>query len=230
MDPELLPQGFLNSPAVQPPTLHTIHDQKLWLSSQRSIFWEDQRSLVISDAHFGKTGHFRKSGIAVPQAVYKEDLQRLVDLLHFFKAEQLIVVGDFFHSSANTELDMFKKWRSDFHSLKIILVRGNHDILKNEWYQAADIDLVEKEYSINSFLFTHDRCDDRDDLYTFCGHIHPGVLINGLGRQTLRFPCFYFSEHHCILPAFSKFTGQAIVEPKENDKVYAIVENSLIGV
>ena len=213
---------------MQAPVLHTIKDQKLWLCSQRAIFWEDQKALIISDVHFGKTGHFRKSGIAVPQAVYKEDLQRLVHLLHYFKPEQLIVVGDFFHSSLNSELDLFKKWREDFKELNIILVRGNHDILKDEWYRSAKIDLLQHEYQIDSFLFTHDKCDDYEDLYTFCGHIHPGVMINGLGKQTLRFPCFYFTEDHCILPAFSKFTGQALVEPTKNDKVFVIVENSLI--
>ena len=154
---------------MQVPVLHKIHGQNLWLSAHRSLFWEEKKALIVSDLHFGKTGHFRKWGIGVPQNVYKEDLQRLVSLLHYFKPQKLIVVGDFFHSSANTELDMFKKWRSDFHSLKIILVRGNHDILKNEWYQAADIDLVEKEYSINSFLFTHDRCDHHED------HLLPGL-------------------------------------------------------
>lgn len=210
------------------PVLHTIHDQKLWLCAQRAIFWEEEKALIISDVHFGKTGHFRKSGIAVPQAVYKEDLQRLVHLLHYFKPEKLIVVGDFFHSTANAELDLFKKWRDDFSELNIILVRGNHDILKNDWYKKTGIDLIEDEFRIKSFLFTHDKCKHYDDLYTFCGHIHPGVLINGLGKQTLRFPCFYFTKDHCILPAFSKFTGQALVEPVTGDKVFAIVENALI--
>ena len=99
------------------PVLHRIHDQQLWLCAQRAIFWAEEKALIISDVHFGKTGHFRKSGIAVPQAVYKEDLQRLVHLLHYFKPRQLIVVGDFFHSSANSELDLFKKWREDFSTL-----------------------------------------------------------------------------------------------------------------
>lgn len=212
------------------PLLHSIHGQKLWLSSQRSIFWEEQKALIVSDVHFGKTGHFRKSGIAVPQAVYKEDLQRLVSLLNYFKPDQLIVVGDFFHSHANNELEWFKKWRADFSSLKIILVRGNHDILKADWYSAAAIDLIENEYRLNTFLFTHDKCETHEDLFTFCGHIHPGVVINGLGKQSLRFPCFYFAEDHCILPAFSKFTGAVGMEMRRARKIYAIVENSLIAV
>jgi DNA ligase-associated metallophosphoesterase len=213
---------------MQAPILHKIHHQNLWLTAERSIFWEEQKSLIVSDLHFGKTGHFRKSGIAVPQNIYKEDLQRLVLLLDHFKPEQLIVVGDFFHSHANTELNWFKKWREDFPSLKILLVRGNHDILKNSWYQEAAIDVIEKELRLNSFLFTHDKCEDHADAYIFCGHLHPGIYLQGLGKQSLRFPCFYFGMNHCTLPAFSRFTGLALIDPGQNDHVFAIVGNKLI--
>ena len=215
---------------MQAPILHTIHHQNFWLSAQRSVFWEEQKALIVSDLHFGKTGHFRKSGIAVPQTVYKEDLQRLIDLLHYFKPQQLIVVGDFFHSHANTELDWFKKWRNDFSSLKILLVKGNHDILKDRWYKEAEIEVIENELQINSILFTHDKCEDREDVYTFCGHIHPGIIINGLGKQSLRFPCFYFAKNYCILPAFSKFTGAVGMDASSAKSIYAIVENKLLQV
>ena len=140
---------------MQAPVLHELHHQNLWLTAQRSIFWEEQKALIVSDLHFGKTGHFRKSGIAVPQTVYKEDLQRLVLLLNYFKPEQLIVVGDFFHSHANTELNWFKKWRNDLSQLKILLVKGNHDILKGTWYKEADIEVIEKELLMPPFLFPH---------------------------------------------------------------------------
>jgi len=213
---------------MQPPVLHELHHQKLWLTAQRSIFWEEQKALIVSDLHFGKTGHFRKSGIPVPQTVYKEDLQRLVLLLNYFNPEQLIVVGDFFHSHANTELNWFKKWRNDLSQLKILLVKGNHDILKDTWYKEADIEVIEKELLMPPFLFTHDRCFDRKDVYTFCGHVHPGIYLQGLGRQGIRLPCFYFAKYHCILPAFSRFTGMALIEPDRSENVFAIVENTLV--
>src|SRR5215213_5829438 len=213
---------------MEAPLLHKLHNQHLWLTAQRSIFWEEEKALIVSDLHFGKTGHFRKSGIAVPQTIYKEDLQRLVVLLNYFKPGKLIVVGDFFHSHENTELDWFKRWRDDFAHLKIILVKGNHDILKDRWYRDAGIDVIEKELRIHSFLFTHDKCEDHKDIYTFCGHIHPGIYLQGLGKQSLRFPCFYFTKHHCILPAFSRFTGVALIEPRQRDHVFAVVENKLI--
>jgi DNA ligase-associated metallophosphoesterase len=213
---------------MQVPLLHKIGGQNLWLSAQRSIFWEEEKALIISDLHFGKTGHFRKSGIAVPQNVYKEDLQRLVNLLQSFKPRTLLVVGDFFHSHANVELDWFKKWREDFSGLEIILIKGNHDILKDTWYKQTDIHVADKELQVGPFLFTHDKCDARPHIYTFCGHVHPGIYLHGLGKQSLRLPCFYFTKDHCILPAFSKFTGTALIDPAKNENVFAIVENKLV--
>ena len=215
-------------PIMNAPILHTLHNQKLWLSGQRSIYWEEQKALILSDLHFGKTGHFRKAGIAVPQNVYKEDLQRLLSLIQYFKPEQLIVVGDFFHSIANTEMDWFQKWRNDFASLKIILVKGNHDILKESWYNETNIEVVQKQLVINSFAFTHDKCDAETEGYIFCGHLHPAIILHGAGKQSMRLPCFYFTKEHCILPAFGRFTGTATIKPKAGENVFAIVENGLV--
>lgn len=214
---------------MQPPVLHTIHDQKFWLSAQRSVFWEAQKTLIISDLHLGKSGHFRKAGIPVPQQVLKEDMHRLLTLLHHFKSEKLIVVGDFFHSTANLELDLFTRWRADL-DLPIILVRGNHDILKKEWYAGAGIEVVENHLCIDQFCFSHDLDEVPEGLYAFSGHIHPGIVIHGLGKQSLRFPCFYFTPTYCVLPAFGGFTGLATVRPAKADKVYAVVENAVIRI
>lgn len=213
---------------MQAPTLHKLNLQNLWLSSERAMYWEEEKALIASDLHFGKTGHFRKWGIGVPQNLYKEDLQRLVNLLNYFKPNKLIVVGDFFHSDANTELDWFKRWRDSFSSLEIILVKGNHDILKHSWYEAADIEVIYPTLQLKSFLFSHDTCEATDDAYMFCGHIHPGIIVQGLGKQSLRFPCFYFGEKQCILPAFSKFTGAVSMNKSAASAIYAIVENELV--
>lgn len=214
---------------MQAPILHKIQHRNFWLSASRTVFWEEQKAIILSDLHFGKTGHFRKAGIAIPQSVYKEDLQRLFNLLQYFKPTQIIAVGDLFHSHANLELELFKRWRSDLGLIKVKLVKGNHDILKENWYTEADIDVI-NELIIDDIRFTHHLCETDNHVFSFCGHIHPGVVINGLGKQSLRFPCFYFTNNHCILPAFSKFTGMATIYPSASDSVYAIVENSLIKV
>ena len=217
-------------------TRHIIRDQEFCLSSERCIYWASEKILIASDLHFGKTGHFRKAGIAVPQSVYKEDLQRLFNLINFFKADRLLIVGDLFHSKANLELEWFQRWRNDHQQLIVDLVQGNHDILDAGWYARTGIAVTKGSLNINQFCFQHDpaECINQDMLaeppYLFTGHIHPGVVIHGLGKQSLRFPCFYFGKDHCILPAFSRFTGAVSVNAREADAVYAIVNQSIIRV
>jgi DNA ligase-associated metallophosphoesterase len=215
------------------PILHTIHDQHFWLSPERVLYWEQEKTLIVSDLHFGKTGHFRKSGIAVPQSVYKEDLQRLFAQISFFKANQLLIVGDLFHSIANKEMDFFLKWRKDISQLPFLLIKGNHDILSPNWYQEASIE-VKNHYQIHQFRFIHDPTEsiasEEDHSFIFSGHLHPGVIVRGLGKQSLRFPCFYFTEKQAILPAFSHFSGLALIDPKKKDQVYAIVNQSIVPI
>lgn len=207
-----------------------LHQQTLWLSPERCIYWEDQNSLIVSDLHLGKTGHFRKAGIAVPQNLYKEDLQRLINQIQHFKPTRLIVVGDLFHSAMNKELELFLRWRQDFQSLQIDLIKGNHDILKEEWYADANISVSGSHLSIANFCFVHDineACETTGEIdYYFSGHIHPCISLKGMGRQALKFPCYYFNKEFAVLPAFGKFTGTALIDRKTTDQVYAIIPSN----
>lgn len=202
-----------------------ILDNTFLLSADRCLFWEEEKILILSDLHFGKTGHFRKEGIAVPQAVLKEDLQRFVTLIQNFKPDKIFVIGDMFHSHANKELDFFLKWRKDFASLSIELIKGNHDILKAGWYSNAGINVISDQLSVGNFIFAHDitNCELKESQYAFSGHIHPGISISGPGKQSLRFPCFYFGKQYAVLPAFSRFTGTYPVKSKRGETVYAII-------
>jgi len=212
---------------MQNPLKYELHHQTFWLSPERCIYWEERKALILSDLHFGKTGHFRKSGIPVPPKVYKEDLQRLIEQIQFFKAEELIVVGDLFHSKENKELELFLKWRNDLSWLNIKLVKGNHDILHDRWYKQASIEVFDECLTIEEFTFIHDiSACEKSGQYFFSGHIHPGIYISGLGKQSLQFPCFYFGSQYAVLPAFSRFTGLAMIDPHEGEDVFAIIPSN----
>ena len=209
-----------------------FHRQTLWLSASRCIFWEEESILIVSDLHFGKSGHFRKSGIGIPQDIFKNDLQRLFSQIEFFKPKILLVTGDMFHSAANKELDLFLKWRNDISYVEFYLVKGNHDILNKSFYKEAGIQVFTNKLSVGNFCFTHDvasACDD-EKLFTFSGHIHPGIKMNGVAAQSLMLPCFYFGKKYAVLPAFSQFTGLSKMKPLANDHVFAIVENEIIKI
>lgn len=208
---------------------HIIHDNHFILSSERVVFWENENALVLADLHIGKSGHFRKAGIGIPQSVYKDDLHRLLSQLLFFKAEKLIIVGDLSHSRANKELDLFYKWRHDFPSLEIQLARGNHDILDDVWYKETNIMVHEEELQIGKFCFVHDPVEQPEPgKYYFSGHVHPAVSIRGKAKQSLKFPCFYLGKQQAILPAFSRFTGNYPVKPGPGEKAFAIVEKDIV--
>ena len=209
---------------------HNILTNTFFLSAYRCIFWEEEKALILSDLHFGKTGHFRKHGIAVPQTIFKEDLQRLTAQVQYFKAEQLIIVGDLFHSHANKEMEMFLKWRNDFAGLNIKLIIGNHDILGENWYEKANITCIKNQWQTGPFIFTHDKaeCNSVDDCYIFSGHIHPAVALFGTAKQSLKFPCFYLTKTYAVLPAFGRFTGTHIIKPTKADIVFALMQNKIM--
>jgi len=216
------------------PVPYIIRDNTFWVSPERCLYWEEKNTLILADLHLGKSGHFRKSGIAVPQNVYKADLQRLIAQLYLFKVDRVIIAGDLTHSSVNKELDLFLKWRKDFSLLQIDLVKGNHDILEDGWYAEANIEVSSWKLTEPPFIFLHDLkaekklAEEEKDLYRFTGHVHPGITLKGAGKQTLRFPCFYFTKEYCILPAFSRFTGTFNVKPEKNETAFAIVGESIM--
>ncbi len=207
-----------------------FQQQTLWLSASRCIFWEKESILIVSDLHFGKSGHFRKSGIGIPQNIYKEDLQKLFSQIQFFKPKIVLIAGDMFHSKENQEINFFLKWRNDIPHVAFYLVKGNHDILPEIFYKEANIKVFANKVSIGIFGFTHDITSLGDDekLFTFSGHIHPGIKMNGPGNQSLMLPCFYFGEKYAVLPAFSAFTGLAKIKPLKTDTVFALVGKSIL--
>jgi len=210
-----------------------LQNQSFGLSAERCMYWEDEKLLIVADIHFGKSGHFRSEGIGIPHAVFKEDLQRLFAQIQFYKPSALVIVGDFFHSHINNEALLFEKWRKDIPQLPIHLITGNHDILPKSWYNNNEITVHPETLSIQNICFVHEFEKDKhkqEDLYYFSGHIHPGVYIDGLARQSLRFPCFYFAEQYAVLPAFGKFTGTHLIKPKKKDKVFAIVNKQIIPI
>lgn len=226
-------QGLHLHPMTQQPVRFHLQQQTLWLSPESCLFWEEEKRLIVSDIHFGKSGHFRKEGIGIPQTVFKEDLQRLITQVQFFQPNELIVVGDFFHSHMNNEIRLFEKWRKDLSYLPIQLVRGNHDILNDHWYAANDITVQEDVMDLHPFRFTHEppvikKDETQHQPYLFTGHIHPGIRVEGFAKQSLRFPCFYFAEQYAVLPAFGRFTGTHALKPKKKDKVFAIVNKTIV--
>lgn len=204
--------------------LHLWQGQTFCLHPERVIYWEETATLLLSDVHLGKTGHFRKAGIPVPQQLYQQDLLRLFSLITYFKPKKVLVVGDLFHSQANKEWDWFARWREEMAPIPFILVKGNHEMLPLATYAQQGLEVV-NAWEENGLVFVHEppAMKPENSCGVVSGHVHPAVLLPFSAKQKLRLPCFYFTEWQCILPAFSLFSGTHILRPSKKDCVFAIL-------
>lgn len=197
------------------------------LLPQKALWWPETQTVIVSDVHIGKAGHFRKSGIAIPADINRENLWRLAGLMLDHKPERLLILGDLSHSYHNQEWDDFADMRVQFSQCAFRLVRGNHDILPTELLQEAGIDatpLLEE----GGFSFTH--APEKTKGYNISGHLHPAVTLKGGGRQRVKLPCFWFGQHGAVLPAFGSFTGTHPVSTKRGDSVYVVANDRVIAV
>ena len=79
------------------------------------------------------------------------------------------------------------------------------------------------------FAFVH-HPTTIDGRYVLAGHVHPAVRLSGPGRQHARLPCFWVRATGTVLPAFGDFTGTGIIEPAEDDRVFAVAGESVVEV
>jgi len=205
-------------------------NQHLLLLPQKAIYWQQEKALIVADVHLGKVGHFRKAGIAVPRDMEQGDLGALSDLIHDHQPEKIIFLGDLFHSDMNNDWDWFALWRRHFPKLKIILIKGNHDIINDKHYLELDVEL-HQELVVGPFQMQHHPLneDEQADGHVFCGHIHPGVSLSGKARQHITLPCFAFGNRQVILPSFGKFTGKVVLRHQHHDRIFGVLNDSVIA-
>lgn len=208
-------------------TIH-IKDHKVILNSERSVFFPHTRTIILSDVHLGKAGHFRKNGLAVPNNVSSRDTKRLFDLVDYYSAEQLVIAGDFFHANLNSELELFKNKRTEYSELTMVLVKGNHDTWSDKKYEDLSFKLYDDSYNLSTDIIIRHEVKANESRYQICGHIHPGIRMKGPGKQYLRLPCFHYNDHQLVLPAFSLFTGLDTKFELKKQKSVVICENELV--
>jgi len=201
--------------------------QNLELLSQRAIYWHEENALLLADLHLGKDGHFRKEGIAVPPVVTKNDLKKLSKILNQYECEKCIFLGDLFHSVYNEQLNWFKTFTKSHPNITFILIKGNHDVLTSEEIATMGLHIITEELIMRPYMLSHHPVKT-ETLYNICGHIHPAVVVQGKGKQSLKLNVFHFGKKQAVLPAFSEFSGTFTMKIKKSDKVFGIIEDDVI--
>lgn len=204
-----------------------IQHETLELHPHKAAFWAKRSTLIISDLHIGKVHHFRMAGIGVPPGAAEGNIKRLRELVEVYEPNRIIYTGDLFHSKENGEWITFQEFVSQCRQVQHILVRGNHDLQKEEELNGLGLEVYD-EYNDGPFLFTHHppKEEEQSERYTLCGHVHPAVRLSD-GVSSVKLPCFWFGERVGVLPAFGAMTGTCIVELRAKDLVYGVLKGEL---
>lgn len=209
-----------------------VAGETLTLLADRAAFWERAGALLVADPHFGKAAAFRAAGVFVPEQTTDATLARLDALLRDTAATRVVFLGDFLHAKEGRHqrtIDALNVWRRAHATVEMTLVRGNHDARAGDPPRELDIACVTAPLRDPPFAFVH-HPKAVPGHYAVGGHIHPGAVVGGRGRQRLFLPCFWFGSDVGVMPAFGEFTGLAAVEPAAHDRVYVVADHAVIAV
>ena len=212
--------------------LITLKDNHFELMADRAVFWKEQKLLMVADLHFAKDSIFRQQGVPIPAGTDQDTFARLDRLIAERDCEKLLMLGDFIHGKLTAEhrfYGQYQQWRKNYQSLQCSLTLGNHD-RHIETELLTNTDCID-HLVMGDFLFCHEQQElhEKKDAegFAFAGHIHPAYRLRS-GKQTLRLPVFWLQPKALILPAFSRFTGSYSIEPDNDDRCFACLEDKVM--
>lgn len=197
---------------------------------EKALWWPAESTLLVADIHLGKDASFQAAGIPIPLGPTSETLQRLTDLIRKVRPRRVTMLGDLWHAKAGRTrglLAEFVTWREDHCGVEMLLVEGNHDAKAGPLPASADMIEVQEPHFVLPFALCHYPCASAG-AYVLSGHIHPGVVLEGRGRQALRLPCFWFGADTAVLPSFGLFTGCGRIQPRAQDQVLIIADDRVV--
>ena len=206
-----------------------LFETELRLLPEGAIFLPGHNSLLLADLHLGKAAHFRKNGIPLPPQADEANWFTLSKLLDRYPGTEVIFLGDLFHSEYNPDWENMAEFIGHYPDHRFLLVQGNHDILEEHHYREAGLRVCSEPFGLGPFQLSHHPLDKvPGGTYNLAGHLHPGVVLKGKGRQSLRVSCFYFGEDQGILPAFGQFKGRFLLSPDKGSRIFALTGDTVI--
>lgn len=208
-------------------TLHYFN-QTLELLPGKAVLLSD-RTLVVADIHLGKATAFQACGLAIPEGDSDADLNRLGTICEQVHATRIVINGDLFHSPAGLtgEIErLLETWLFTI-GLPVELVLGNHDL---KLPRLPDWLTVAHSVEHAGVHLVHDPADAPKGVPVVAAHWHPVAKIADGKRTSLRLPCFLLRRNVLVLPSFGSFTGGAIVDREEGDRMFVAPGDRVIEV
>jgi DNA ligase-associated metallophosphoesterase len=169
-----------------------------------ALYWEEERTLVVTDLHFEKASSFAVRGQPLPPYDTGLTLAALASVIDRFRPERVVCLGDSFHDAeagARLQAADAAFLRGLTCSAEWIWVAGNHDPEPPDHFGGT----VVHDFCLAPLTFRHIAAADAPPG-EISGHFHPKAAVPTRWRRIVR-PCFAANATRIILPAFGYFTG-----------------------
>ena len=181
------------------------------------LYWQNKKTLIISDLHFEKGSFFSETRQFIPPFDTIETLKQLSKFLDDHPVEMIIFLGDLVHDKFAFQRMALEAKELFFEILKNInctLTVGNHD--DTSFLRDIGLNLTEN-IIIDDICFSHHPTIDKK--FSVFGHYHPKVRlkINSRGIWT---PCFIANKEKLLMPSYGYFTGGLSIKSLEIQKLF----------
>jgi len=183
------------------------------------LYLHNSKALVISDLQLGYEESLNRKGILVPRFQFKDIIDRLEKMFKVLKERRLaldifVIDGDLKHDFGHITNQEWREILKLFDYVKrfcprIIVVKGNHDMVLAPVIRKRDVELVE-ELILGDVLFLHGHElpleVDKKVKTIVIGHEHPALTLRE-GHSKEQFKCFlkgtWKKYQLIVLPSFN---------------------------
>ena len=181
------------------------------------LYWQNKKTLIISDLHFEKGSFFSETRQFIPPFDTIETLRQLSKFIDEYPVEMIIFLGDLVHDKFAFQRMTGEAKKIFFEILKNInctLTIGNHD--DTSFLKDIGLNLTEN-IIIDDICFSHHPTIDKK--FSVFGHYHPKVKlkINSRGIWT---SCFIANKEKLLMPSYGYFTGGLSIKSLEIQKLF----------
>ena len=187
-----------------PGAVVTVAGIRLIADCAGTLYWPEQRTLIVADLHLEKGSSFARRGMLLPPYDTAETLARLAEIVARYDPVLVITLGDNFHDGEGAgrlapgdraTLDRLQRRR------QWLWIAGNHDPVPMVDIGGTFADVV----AIGPLVFRHEP-NPRPADGEIAGHLHPSARMSRRGRSVVR-RCFAANGRRLVMPAFGAYAG-----------------------
>ena len=192
-------------------------NQSLSIFPNGELYWQNKKTLIISDLHFEKGSFFSETRQFIPPFDTIETLMKLTKFIDDHPVDMIIFLGDLVHDKLAFQRMTEEAKELFFEILKnknCTLTVGNHD--DTSFLRDIGLNLT-KNIIIDDICFSHFPTIDKK--FSVFGHYHPKVRlkINSRGIWT---SCFVLNNEKLLMPSYGYFTGGLSIKNLDIQKLF----------